>query len=111
MHQGHLPSTESGSCSESSKPSPSANSSNYASHNGTYKHTKNTIRKQYTNQYKQYKKTLQNCCMRYNDRMSIRIAKNGVKTSKLWPKQCSRGLFAKKIKRTGALVKKPRVET
>jgi len=46
----------------------------YESHNDTYKHTKNKIRKQYTNQYKQYKKTLQNCCTRYNDRVSARIA-------------------------------------
>ena len=46
----------------------------YASHNGTYKYTNNKIIKQYTNQYKQHKKTLKNCCTRYNDRVSARIA-------------------------------------
>ena len=43
-------------------------------HTRIYKKTNVINKKQYTNQYKQYKTTLQNCCMRYNDRMSTRIA-------------------------------------
>ena len=42
-------------------------------HTRTYKQTNAINKKQYTNQYKQYKMTLQNGCTRYNDRVSARI--------------------------------------
>ena len=49
--------------------------------------TSTNNKKQYTKQYKQYKKRLLNYTTRCNDRVSVKIIKNGSKTEKLWLKQ------------------------
>ena len=53
----------------------------------TCKQTSTNNKKQYTKQHKQYKKRLLNYSTRFNDRMSVKIIKNGSKTRKLWLKQ------------------------
>ena len=52
-----------------------------------YKQTHATNKKQYTKQYKQYKKRLLNYSTQCNDRVSVKIIENGSKTEKLWLKQ------------------------
>ena len=75
-------------------------------HTRTYKQASTTNKKQYTNQCKQYKTRLPIYCTRYNDRVSARISKNGVKTRKLWLKHGSKGLSAINWKEKGLWVKK-----
>ena len=53
----------------------------------TYKQTSTNNKKQYTRQYKQYKKRLLNYTTRCNDRVSVKIIENGSKTEKLGLKQ------------------------
>ena len=56
----------------------------------TNKQTSTNNNKQYTKQHKQYKKRLLNYTTRCNDRVSVKIIKNGSKTEKLWLKQVLR---------------------
>ena len=49
--------------------------------------TSTNNKKQYTKQYKQYKRRLLNYSTQCNDRVSARIIENGPKTEKLWLKQ------------------------
>ena len=44
------------------------------------------------------------CC---KDHVSARIDENGVKTKKLWLKQCSRDLFVRVLNFQGLALKKP----
>ena len=59
-------------------------------HTRTCKQTSTNNKKQYTRQHKQYKKRLLNYTTRCNDRVSVKIIKNGSKTEKLWLKQVLR---------------------
>ena len=52
----------------------------------TCKQTSTNNKKQYTKQYKQYKKRLLNYSTHGNDRVSVKIIENGSKTRKLWLK-------------------------
>ena len=45
------------------------------------------------------------------DRVSARIAKNGVRTRKIWLKEDSRDLFAKDMNFQGLAMKKPVAKT
>ena len=56
-------------------------------HTRTCKQTSTNNKKQYTKQHKQYKKRLLNYTTHCNDRVSVKIIKNGSKTEKLWLKQ------------------------
>ena len=44
---------------------------------------------------------------RFKDHVSTRIDENGVKTKKLWLKQCSRDLFVRVLNLQGLALKKP----
>ena len=80
-------------------------------HTRTYKKASTINKKQYTDQCKQYKTRLYINCTRHNDRVSARIIKNRVITSKLWLKRGSKGLSAINLKEKGLWVKKPGAKT